>query len=91
MPATVPDSLCVYVTSDDWGGVLGSLACVLSEELAADDGFRVNIAIPADNTSPDYEDRPEELARHISMVSVGIVVADNGSGLWEVYHVAPAV
>lgn len=78
-----PEPVYVYVTSDDWGGVQGSLACNLAGKLASDDGFQVNVAIPADNTSPDYEDRLEELARYTSMVSVDIVAVENESGTWE--------
>ena len=78
-----PEPVYVYVTSDDWSGVQGSLACNLAGELASDDGFRVNVAIPADNTSPDYEDRLEELARYTSMASVDIVAVENESGTWE--------
>lgn len=78
-----PEPVYVYVTSDDWGGVQGSLACNLAGKLASDDGFRVNVAISADNTSPDYEDRLEELARYTSMVTVDIVAVENESGTWE--------
>ena len=78
-----PEPVYVYVTSDDWGGVQGSLACNLAGKLASDDGFRVNVAIPADNTSPDYEDRLKELARYTSMVTVDVVAVENESGTWE--------
>lgn len=78
-----PELVYVYVTSDDWGGVQGSLACNLAGKLTSDDAFRVNVAIPADNTSPDHEDRLEELARYTSMVSVDIVAVENESGTWE--------
>lgn len=78
-----PEPVYVYVTSDDWGGVQGSLACNLAGKLASDDGFQINVAIPADNTSPDYKDRLEELARYASMVSVDIVAVENESGTWE--------
>lgn len=84
---SVPDSVYIYVTSDDWGGVQGSLACDLVGKLTSDDGFRVNVAIPADNTSPDYEDRLEELARYSSMVSVDMIAVKNRSGLWEIMSI----